>query len=47
MDAELAMKIAEEERIKRTALIMAAEDRIWPKWTKERITKLALPAANP
>ena len=47
MDAELALKIAEEERIKRTALNMTGKDRIWPKWTKERITKLDLPALEP
>ena len=51
-DEELAKKIEEEERIKASAIrneqqIKDSELRIWPVWTKEKIAKIALPAADP
>ena len=51
-DAEIAKKLAEEERIKASAVreelqIKASEVRIWPVWTRAKITKVALPEADP
>ena len=51
-DEELARKLEEEERQKASQLrekkqIEHSEIRIWPVWTKARITKFALPAADP
>ena len=51
-DAEIARKIDEEERQKASLIreqkqIEHSEIRIWPIWSKARITRLALPAANP
>ena len=51
-DEEIAKKIDEEERQKLSLIreqeqIRHSEIRIWPVWTKAKIAKLALPAADP